>query len=118
MAGRDFKARPTVNGTGVALVGEGAGLVLTTAEVNLVSAPNARTSGRFTITSSGLTTGKPVLVRQANGPYTGKGTRADEAEMDQIDVSGKVINATTIECFWNSINRVRGNFKFDYVVSA
>lgn len=114
----DFSARPTVNGVGVALQGEGSGIVLTTVEVSLGSAPNARSAGHFTITTSGLTSGKPVLIRQANGPYTGKGTRSDEAEMDQIDISGKTISTTVIECFWNSVNRVRGNFKFDYVVSA
>lgn len=94
----------------------GAGFALTTVEVNVGSA--WRRSGRFTIAGAGMTTGKPVLVRQANGPYTGKGTRADEAEMDMLNVSGKVLDATTIECFWTAQRLVRGNFKFDYAIGA
>lgn len=96
--------------------GGGGGLTLTTVEVDLGS--TAKTSGRFTIAGVGLSTGKPVLINQASGPYTNKGTRTDEAEMDQVHVVGKVISSTEIECFWNSHYRVRGNFKFDYAVSA
>lgn len=93
-------------------------LTLTTVEVSLGSAPDARRSGAFTITGSGLTAGKPVSIQQASGPYTGKGTRTDEAEKDQVLVTGKVLNATTIQCYWNSRYRVRGNFKMDYVIGA
>lgn len=92
--------------------------VLTTVEVNLLAAPYARRSGAFTIPASGLTAGKAVNIQQAVGPYTGKGTRWDEAEMDQMLVTGKVLNASTIQCYWKSEHLVRGNFKFDYVVSV
>ena len=88
---------------------------LITIEKNLGSV--ARKSGRFTITGSGLITGKPVLVTQASGPYTGKGTRADEAEADTVNVKAKVISSTVIECFWSSNTFVKGNFKFDYFIS-
>lgn len=98
--------------------GSGGSLTLTTVEVSLGSAPDARRSGRFTIAGAGLTAGKAVSIQQANGPYTGKGTREDEAEMDQILITGKVLNATTIQCFWKSQHRTRGNFKFNYAVSA
>jgi len=94
----------------------GGGLTLGTAEVNLGSAP--KHGGKFTISGSGLTVGKPVLIQQASGPYTGKGTRADEAEMDQVSVTAKVTDATTITAYWTSARRVRGNFKFDYQVSS
>jgi hypothetical protein len=90
------------------------GLTLTTVEANLASI--ARYSGKFNITSSGLTTGRPVMIIKANGPYTGKGTRSDEAEMDAITVSGKTTSTTNIECFWQSDTAVRGNHKFDYAV--
>jgi hypothetical protein len=90
------------------------GLTLTTVEVNLGT--YARRSGRFNITSSGLTSGRPVMIVKANGPYTGKGTRSDEAEMDGITVSGKTTSTTNIECFWQSSTKVRGNHKFDYAV--
>jgi hypothetical protein len=90
------------------------GLTLSTVEVNLGSYP--RRYGKFNITSSGLTAGRPALVRKANGPYTNKGTRADEAEMDDVTASGKTTSTTNIECYWQCSTRVRGNHKFDYVV--
>ena len=95
-----------------------ASLTLLTGEVSLAAAPNAPHNGRFNIAGAGMTVGKPVLIQQANGPYTNKGTREDEAEMDQITVTGKVLSATVIQCFWESNHRVRGNFKFNYAVSA
>lgn len=88
----------------------------TTVEVSLGSA--ARRSGSFTIAGAGLTPGKPVLIQQAVGPYTGKGTRADEAEMDQVSVAAHVVDATTIRAYWTSRHLVRGNFKMHYAVAA
>lgn len=99
--------------------GSGGPPALTTVEVNLGSTP--RRSGRFTISGSGWTANKPVVIRQANGPYTGKGTRADEAEMDQVSVTGRVLNATTIQCYWQAVGqggRLRGNVKFDYFIGS
>lgn len=93
-----------------------AGLTLTTTEVNIGSIPHK--AGTFNIASAGLTVGKPVLVSQANGPYTGKGSRSDEAGMDHLSVGGKVTSATNIECFWSSPTFVKDNFKFDWAVSA
>lgn len=95
---------------------QGPVMSFTTVEVNIASKP--RKAGRFNITDSGLTVGKPVHIAQANGPYTGKGARADEAEMDHMAVSGKVTSATNIECYWACPTRVRGNFKFDYAVGG
>lgn len=94
----------------------GGGTTLTTVEVSLGT--NAKMGGKFTISGSGMTVGKAVLISQAVGPYTGKGTRADEAEMDQVSVTAKVTDATTITAYWTSARRVRGNFKFNYQVSA
>lgn len=92
-------------------------LPLLQAEASLGSAPNARYGGSFQITGlSGLGADYPVFMQQASGPYTGKGTRADEAEMDQVQVTAKVLNSTTIQCYWRSQRRVRGNFKFNYVL--
>jgi len=105
-----------VGATGPA--GPSGSLPLTTTEVSLGSVPDARRSGTFTIAGTGLTVGKPVFIQQASGPYTGKGTLADEAEMDQVTVTGKVVSPTLIRCFWQSRWRVRGNFKFDYVVGS
>lgn len=94
-----------------------AAVTLTTVEKSIGAI--ARRAGKFQITGlAGLTPGKAVLIRQAVGPYTGKGTREDEAEMDGLVVSGKVFDATTIDAYWSSPTKVRGNFKFDYLVSA
>lgn len=94
-------------------------LSIGTAEVNLVAAPDARRNGHVQITGLvGLPIGKPVLVTQAPGPYTGKGTRADEAEMDGLTFVGKILNANTIDLYWGSVRRVRGNYKVNYLIGA
>jgi hypothetical protein len=110
----------TVNGS--SLLGSG-DLAITSAisfaavEKNLGSVP--RLSGRFTVTGlSGLTIGKPVNMFQAAGPYTGKGTRADEAEMDGIIVKAVVTAVDTITAYWNAATRVKGNVKFNYLIGA
>ena len=54
-----------------------------TMEVNLGS---PKFAWRFTITDAGISTTSKVLCWQAHGPYTGKGTRADEAEMQPVQV--------------------------------
>lgn len=111
-------------GTGIAATVAGSlatvnapGWTLIEVEISLLSAPNARRSGKFSISTSGLTASRHVNIIQVNGPYTGKGTRADEAEMDSINVTGKTTSTTNIDCFWSSIRRVRGNYKFAYRVS-
>jgi hypothetical protein len=96
-------------------VGGGGSVSFTTVEVNLGI---SKKSGNFTITSSGLVVGKQVMIFQATGPYTGKGTLADESEMDFIGVNGIVTSSTTIKCFWNSRTSVRGNFKFNYLINT
>lgn len=100
-----------LNGPGTIQIGAD----ITTVEVNLCSV--FKKSGSFIIPGIGLEIGKAVFINQASGPYTGKGTMADEAEMDGLIVKGKVISATEIECFWNSATFVIGNFKFDFFIS-
>lgn len=46
----------------------------------------AKTTGKFTITDAAIGATSKVLCWQAPGPYTGKGTRADEAEMQPVTV--------------------------------
>ena len=89
---------------------------LTTVEKDLGATP--RRAGKFTIAGTGLTIGKPVSIAQAVGPYTGKGTRADEAEMDGLVVKASVTAADTITAYWNAATRIKGNFKFNYLVGA
>jgi hypothetical protein len=89
---------------------------VTTVEVNLGSVP--KRAGRFTIAGAGMTVGKAVMIQQASGPYTGKGTRADEAEMDQVNVAAKVTSATVIEAFWHAPGPVARSVKFNYWISS
>ena len=90
---------------------------LTVYEANLGAIP--RRAARFSIATSGQTTGKPVFVSKAAGPYTGKGTRADEAEMDEVTATGYVVSATQIDVFWQARHGpVRGNMKFAYLVGG
>lgn len=62
----------------------GGGGAATTIEVNLGTTP--RTSGKFTITDAAIGASSKVLAWQAPGPYTGKGSRADEAELAPVIV--------------------------------
>jgi len=55
-----------------------------TVEKDLGSTPVFR--GQFTITDAAIGASSKVLCWQAPGPYTGKGTRADEAEMQPVHV--------------------------------
>lgn len=66
--------------------GGGGGGSATTVEVNLGSAPNAYFQGKFTITDAAISPTSKVLCWQAPGPYTGKGTRADEADAAPVSV--------------------------------
>lgn len=109
----DAKGRITAVSTAAV---SGALPALQTTEVNISA--NPRRSGHFTISGSGMTVGKPVSIEQAVGPYTSKGTRADEAEMDRILCSASVTAANLITVYWSSQYKVRGNFKFNYFIGA
>ena len=100
--------------------GGGGSFTLTTVQVN-ISTTLALYSGSFTISGSGLTTGKAVYIQQAVGPYTNKGTLGDEAEMDQLNVTASVTNSTTITAYWTCVPKagpIRGFIAFNYAVSA
>lgn len=89
-------------------------------EANLGSLP--RYSGSFDITGlTNLTSGKPVHIWQASVAYTGKGSLADESEMDHVIARGYVLNATTIRVHW-SVDRangpVKGNVAFNYRIGT
>ena len=76
------KINAKVNVTG----GGGGGLVVTTVEVDL-GAISSR--GSFDIADSACTTTSEVNVWQGYLPLTGKGTRADENEMDRLIIYAK-----------------------------
>ena len=95
--------------------GSEVGVTYTTIEKDLGA---TKRSGKFTITGTGFTVGKQVLIYQATGPYTGKGTLADECQMDSIIAQGVVTSATNIDVYWNCGTFVKGNFKFNYLISS
>ena len=107
-----------------------------TVEVNLGATPIWQ--GRFTITDATITTASKLLVWQAPGPYTGKGTRADEADIQPIMISSvvafngsAVVNWQTPPAYTDGAaglmglgdidlrkGYVKGNVKFNYTVHA
>lgn len=60
------------------------GLIVTSIEVNLGA--TALWSGKFTITDGLISATSTLLVWQAPGPYTGKGTLADEAQIQPVSI--------------------------------
>jgi hypothetical protein len=96
--------------------GGGGSFAMQSVEINLGA--TARRSGKFTINGAGLSIGQPVLIQKATGPYTGKGARADEAEMDAITATAAVTSATEITAYWQASGPVRGNIKFNYAIGA
>lgn len=40
--------------------------------------------GKFTVTDASVSSSSKIIIQHAPGPYTGKGTLADEAEMDPL----------------------------------
>lgn len=76
-------------------------------------------SGSFDITGSNFIVGRTVIVTQAPGPYTGKGTLEDEAEMDMVLATAFVKDSTTITAFWFCPPKggpMVGNVKFNYQI--
>ena len=84
-----------------------------TATINVGSVPV--TSGRFTLFLPDRCT--TMLVHQAAGPYPGKGTLPDEAEMDAITVSTWPAGRGAVLCHWNSNGAVVGNFRFNWLAT-
>lgn len=79
----------------------------------------SRRSGFFDITGlSGLTADKAVQVFQTAAEIASKGDARDEPEMDQIDVTGYVVDATTVRCYWQAPSVVVGTYAFAYLIGA
>lgn len=87
-------------GLATVTIAGGGSVAATTVEVNLGSTPTWR--GKFTITDVLIDATKKVLVWQAPGPYTGKGTRADEADMDRISCIAEPL-AGSASVYWRSV---------------
>jgi len=85
----------SVQGASIATI---VGAVVT--EKNLGS---AKFRGKFTIADARIGTGSFVMVWQAPGPYTGKGTLADEAEMCQVLINFVAPSAGQATVTWNTV---------------
>lgn len=83
-------------------------------EADLGSTP--RLSGSFTLTDGAIREAHKIIITQAPGPYTNKGTRADEAEMDAVHATAKAADGSAT-VYWSSPTYVVGNFKFHYRLS-
>jgi hypothetical protein len=78
----------------------GGGGSATTIEQNLGATPIF--SGKFTITDAAISGTSKILAWQAPGPYTGKGTRADEVELSPIQVLAVEPGAGQATLYWQT----------------
>lgn len=93
------------------LVGDVEGL----AWVDFIKNIGAGTSGHFDITGlSNLTAGKDVELVQTAQPIPSKGNARDEFEMDNIELTGYAVDATTIRVYWHASGLVTGDYAFAY----
>lgn len=86
---------------------------ITQVEVNVGATAVRR--GKFTITDAAILAGSQIIVAQSADVPTGKGTRADENEMDHIDCRATVTGAGAADVYWSSRTLVRGNFRFNWI---
>lgn len=77
----------------------------------------SRRSGTFDLSTSGQTADKVVCVMQTTKAISSKGDARDEAEFDQIQATGYVVDATTIRIHWWAPNVVVGTYAMAYFVS-
>lgn len=73
---------------------------VTTTEVNLGSTATWR--GKFTITDAGISSTSKIQAWQAPGPYTNKGTLADEAEMMPVKVTAVFPATGSATVYWET----------------
>jgi hypothetical protein len=78
-------------------------------------------SGLVTVSgaSLGLVLGRPIWVTQGPGPYTGKGSLADEAEMDQFVAVASTRSVmglgTVMDMYWHTVDGpIGGNFNIQF----
>lgn len=103
---------------------------ITTVEVNLGSTPAWR--GSFTIPNAEINPNSKIIIQQASGPYSGKGSKGDESEMDQIFCVAEagpgqaVVRWRTVGGIGPTSDKstsmvvkgmVKGNFKFNYMIT-
>lgn len=85
-------------------------------------------TGSFVVTDSSITPASRVIFWQAAGPYSGKGVRADEAELQPVSViyADPTLGSVTVK--WQTppivtgpiptrLGKIGGYVKFNYQVS-
>lgn len=87
----------------------GGGASFSSVDVDLGTKP--KTDGKFSITSSSLTAGKPVLVIDAAGP----GGAYDD---DKVVAYGIVTSSTNIDVYYTTPVGVGGTHTFKYMVGT
>lgn len=79
----------------------------------------SNSSGHFDITGlSGLTPDQIVDVIQTALPIASKGDSRDEFEMDAIQLTGYVVDASTIRVYWWAPSVVVGEYELAYAVGV
>jgi len=86
-------------GAWVALTGGGGGASGTTVEVDLGT---PKFTGKFTITDAAISATSKVQCWQAPGPYTGKGTLADEAMIQPVQVIAVAPATGSAVVYWQT----------------
>jgi hypothetical protein len=101
-----------VGGLATVTISGGSGtFAVTQTEVSLSTTP--KRSGNFTITNAGITNLSRMLITLAGEAPTGKGTKADELEMDSITLMPERCTAGSCLVRWSSPTWVKGNYKFN-----
>lgn len=89
-----------LNAIATVSISGGAGGGAITVEVDVSAIATWR--GKFTITDAAIGVGSKLLVWQAPGPYTGKGTLADEAELQPISIVTVVPALGSALVYWQT----------------
>ncbi len=76
----------------------------------LAIGPNPKRSGSFILTTTGLNTGRQLIVQHATGGFYN-----DDLEMDAIAFNGIATSSTTAKIFWNCRSAVGGNKNFNFL---
>ena len=74
----------------------------TATEIEQDLGATAATAGRFSFADAAVSATSKIIMWQAPGPYTGKGTLADEAEMQPVLVSSAVPGSGTVTVLWRT----------------
>ena len=89
----------------------GAGIANTWRQISQNLGTKPKRSGNFTISTTGLTTGRQILIQMA----TGTGSNADDLEWDAIAANGIATSSTQFTCYWNCSTFVSGTKTFNYL---